>query len=213
MPSQPVLHLPARLCRIDHFLGAGPNEALLDAVEALEEERYEVTSVHKDDGSRVDRSVRSSLTAVVDTEALRARVLEVAHGVSRLLDIAGPFTQIECSLQVYRDGDFFKAHRDDGSGDYARRAMTFVYYAHREPASFTGGALRLFDRAMNLTSGDDLASVHYRDVTPANDTVVFFAPQTLHEVLPVRATADTAMRNAVNGWLLRAAPALQESTT
>ena len=110
-------------------------------------------------------------------------------------------TQLELQLTASNDGDFFRPHRDTGSGATAARELTFVYFFHREPRRFTGGELRIFGEG---TDPDHKVAPSVV-VEPAQNEIVFFPSHLLHEVLPVycssRAFEDS--RFTVNGWYRR----------
>ena len=108
-----------------------------------------------------------------------------------------PVHHIQLQVTVSGDGDYFAAHRDLGHELTNNRTLTFVYYAHREPASFTGGALRF-----HLPCGS------FHDVIPRQNTVLFFDPHLEHEVLPVSCVQPSLMnsRITVNGWLCTREP-------
>ncbi len=112
-----------------------------------------------------------------------------------------PWQHIEIQLSASNDGEFFKRHSDNGIDTLKTRAITFVYYFHREPKKFADGELRIytsFVRAL-LTR----TPVRFETIAPLQNRVVFFPSSMLHEVLPVRcpsrAFADS--RFSVTGWV------------
>jgi hypothetical protein len=109
-------------------------------------------------------------------------------------DIAG----FEFQMTSHNDGDFFTRHTDNASRETAHRALTFVYYFHRDPAPFTGGELVFVDRAGRESV-----------VAPGNDTLVLFDPRTTHQVRPIACPSGRFedSRFTLNGWVLRSAPA------
>ena len=95
--------------------------------------------------------------------------------------------------QAYNDGGFFRKHSDaDAGGPNWQRRLSGVYYVHTQPRKFEGGDLVIYDRRG-----------HAHRVEPEHNSAVFFARDTLHEVLPVscasRAFEDS--RFAVNIWI------------
>lgn len=109
---------------------------------------------------------------------------------------------IERQLTVHKDGDFFALHLDDNQPmTDGCRMITFVYYFNAAPKQFQGGELRLYDTAID-PDGTRHAADSYRDIEPIDNSIVFFAADSYHEVLPVRQTGDGsgAMRCTVNGW-------------
>jgi hypothetical protein len=107
---------------------------------------------------------------------------------------AFPISGMEIQMTAHRDGEFFRQHTDCGSWATIDRALTFVYYFHREPKQHTGGELIFFGR-------DGAEHV----VEPANDMLVLFNPRTPHEVRPVSCPSGRFEdgRFTLNGWLRR----------
>ncbi|MBD1823427.1 2OG-Fe(II) oxygenase [Cyanobacteria bacterium FACHB-DQ100] len=112
-------------------------------------------------------------------------------------------SQIEIQLTAHNDGNYYKVHNDNGSEEAANRIISYVYYFHREPKSFFGGALRIYD--LNLENSSYIQADSYQDIEPINNSIVFFPSHFLHEVLPVtcrsRHFADS--RFTLNGWIRR----------
>jgi Rps23 Pro-64 3,4-dihydroxylase Tpa1-like proline 4-hydroxylase len=112
---------------------------------------------------------------------------------------------IECQLTAHNDGHYYKVHNDNGSPATASRALSYVYYFHRDPKGFDGGALRMYDS--RIENNYYVAADSHTDIAPRNNSIVFFLPRYLHEVMPIacasRAFADS--RFTVNGWVRAAA--------
>ena len=116
----------------------------------------------------------------------------------------------ELELVAHGDGAHFARHIDipvgpgrtplsgDKSGKHDR-LLSGVYYFHREPKAFSGGALRLHRFGGGETPQD------WIDIEPEQDSFVVFPTWAQHEVRPVscpsRDFADS--RFAVNVWLCR----------
>jgi Rps23 Pro-64 3,4-dihydroxylase Tpa1-like proline 4-hydroxylase len=108
----------------------------------------------------------------------------------------------EFEMVAYRDGAYFKPHIDTMSGAFrpegGDRILSGVYYFHREPKLFSGGALRLYA----FGAGGKGAFV---DVPPEQNMLVLFPSWAEHEVgavsCPTGEFADS--RFAVNCWLYR----------
>lgn len=107
--------------------------------------------------------------------------------------------KIEYELISHGDGDRFHRHVDTMSRAEATadRAISAVYYFHREPKGFSGGALRLYG-----FGGDDGPFV---DVEPAQNSLLAFPAWAPHEVLPVSCpSGDRAdSRLSINCWFYR----------
>ena len=108
--------------------------------------------------------------------------------------------QIELQLTVSGDRQWFKAHRDSGHDAVETRAVTFVYYCHREPRSFQGGELLIFGDDDNIS--DQEASHEQVRLSPSQNSIVFFPSNFLHEVLPISCTSGSFGdgRLTYNGW-------------
>lgn len=153
---------------------------------------------------------RSSVTARGSDypwkDAFRQRVYDAVPTLADGLGVAAfEVEQIQLSLIAYNDGDFYRQHIDtEPSSDRARggdRVLSAVYYFHREPKAYSGGALRLH--------GFNPASDRFEDVAPEQNSLIAFASFARHEVRPVicpsRRFEDS--RFAINCWVRRAMPA------
>jgi SM-20-related protein len=102
----------------------------------------------------------------------------------------------QVSMVAYGDGTFYIRHIDTTlkpRPGQATRRITFVYYFHREPKSFSGGALRLYD----------VRQTNSIDVEPQRDAFIAFPSWMYHEVLPVSCPNGSFAdgRFAVNVWV------------
>jgi SM-20-related protein len=145
------------------------------------------------------------LKALGDLEGeLRARVLETLPAMVEQLG-ASRFepTRLELEMVAHGDGAFYAKHRDTnislGPALSNRRVISAVYYFHRIPKSFSGGALRIYPFA-----GGNEASA-FADIEPTDDTLVFFPSWFPHEVLPVVCPSGRFedSRFAINCWIRR----------
>jgi Rps23 Pro-64 3,4-dihydroxylase Tpa1-like proline 4-hydroxylase len=128
---------------------------------------------------------------------LQARALAVLPSVLPALGMP-PFTprEVQVELAAHGDGGFYGPHVDTTLGSPAPprpRRFTLVYYLHRRPRAFSGGALRLL--ALNGA---------FLDVEPAHDLAAAFPSWLPHEVRPVAVPggdfADS--RFSFNIWML-----------
>jgi hypothetical protein len=85
-------------------------------------------------------------------------------------------------------------------GPTRERILTFVYYLHRQPAAFTGGELRLYDRWM--VGGRPRAAPSFATFAPTDNTLLAYLPSSRHEVVTVRCPSGTFAnrRFAVSGF-------------
>jgi Rps23 Pro-64 3,4-dihydroxylase Tpa1-like proline 4-hydroxylase len=78
-----------------------------------------------------------------------------------------------------------------------------VYFFHREPKTFRGGDLRIYDSRWE--NGRYEPTENYRNIVPRQNQMVFFVSSLAHEITPVEcpsgAFADS--RFTVNGWIHR----------
>lgn len=155
---------------------------------------------------------------MVKPEARRALVLRDIGPIAPLLEIrlrdaapgwaaslrSTPFvtSEVELELAAHNDGAHFTLHSDTYASDEVARGdrmLSAVYYFHRQPRGFNGGALRL--HRLGASPGDSGL-----DITPDDNSLVVFPSWGPHEVMPVncasRAFADS--RFAVNCWIYRA---------
>ncbi len=155
----------------------------------------------------------------VDYEARRSHVLmnrdeetavltkRIQAFLPRVLQKLGqevfPVSQIEAQITASNHGDFFYCHTDDSAEEISSRALTFVYFFHREPKAFTGGELRIYDSQRE--NGQWVKADHCQTIVPEQNRIVFFPSSLVHEITPVecpsQAFADS--RLTVNGWFHR----------
>lgn len=112
------------------------------------------------------------------------------------------FHDLEMQIAAHNDGAFFRRHNDSYKGWNLNRVISAVYYFHREPCGFTGGALRLYP-----LTGEGNA-----DVAPTHNSLVVFPSFVQHEVMPVACPSGEFMdsRFALNCWFRKKPkPALQ----
>jgi SM-20-related protein len=123
------------------------------------------------------------------------------HVLMRLGQPAFPVSQLEIQLTATNDGEFFRTHTDNDAYGVEGRRITFVYFFHREPLGFGGGALRIFDTAYR-SDGASVETGPYRLVYPQQNQAVFFASWCRHEILPVSCPTQDFFdsRFTVNGW-------------
>jgi SM-20-related protein len=115
-------------------------------------------------------------------------------------------TQVEMQLTVSRNGDFFRPHNDQSKSHprIKTREITFIYYFHREPRSFTGGDLVLYG---GRHAGRDCGWAWEKilRVPLVRNSLVFFPSDVLHEVSLVSCEEEAfeSGRFTLNGWVHR----------
>jgi SM-20-related protein len=121
------------------------------------------------------------------------RFAEIAPTLQRRFGIDLHDTPLELLAQAYNDGSSFGKHNDgNAGGPNWQRRLSGIYYLHTQPRRFEGGCLAVYDRR---------GTAHLID--PQHNSVVFFASNVFHEVLPLRC-ASKAFENsrfAINLWI------------
>lgn len=184
--------LPPRYVRIDNLLDAADHARLL-AFARGREGTFGASGVVDASGTgKVDPQFRRSAT-LHDLEEvwvlLESRLRRLLPHVRRELDMPWfPVARVERQLTVHRLGDFFQRHSDNGSAEVAARRLTCVYYFHGQPKRFSGGDLRIYERLVRggrVTPGSGHVTVEPRD-----NSAVFFASSSPHEVCPVAQASE-----------------------
>jgi len=191
--------LPPVCVTINDFLAPQHHAAVLD---------FALTHESTFAPSTVDNSAiqhRDSLVCYdvnVISEPFLKRIAAAYGKVTEALGMpAQVVSQYECQLTAHNDGHFYKLHNDSGTPGTRTRALSYVYYFHREPKAFSGGDLQIFHS--KVENGFFVADRKYDIVHPNNNRIVFFQSHHHHEVLPIncpsKAFADS--RFTLNGWL------------
>jgi Rps23 Pro-64 3,4-dihydroxylase Tpa1-like proline 4-hydroxylase len=184
---------------LEGFLDAAEVERLLDYV-AGREAAFTGAQVGDKQATRLDPAVRVS-TSIDDLGEFRALLRDRLKGMAQALTAElklSPFAtaRVELELVAHGDGAFYKRHIDTQTATERShiRVLSGVYYFHRQPKGFAGGALRLY------AIGDPARFV---DIEPAHNTLVAFPSWAPHEVRPVSCPSGQFMdsRFAINCWL------------
>ena len=169
---------------------------------------FRATEVIGGDGSsRLDQQYRRS-QVLFDLGPFHRIFVErlmtfLPHVTTRLGYSWFPVSQVEVQLTGTNNGEYFRMHTDNDAGEVAGRALTFVYFFHREPRAFAGGELRVYDSGSD--NGHSKTPGPHRVIYPLQNQMVFFDSSRLHEILPVGCpSGDFAdSRFTVNGWFHR----------
>jgi len=195
-----------RIAIFEEFLGPAELDRLHGYAQARAADFAESRCVGKDMGGVHDPQHRRSLV-LYDLGDFRdlvgRRIMRTLPLVFHRLGIdACPITALEMQFTASNDGDFFRAHTDSDNGLVSRRWVTFVYFCHRQPVAFTGGALLIYGR--DSVTGVDLTDMGY-SIHPTQNAIVFFRSDRLHEIVPVSCPGRTFVdgRMTVNGWLYK----------
>jgi Rps23 Pro-64 3,4-dihydroxylase Tpa1-like proline 4-hydroxylase len=197
---------PAPVLAVEEFLAPQELSALRDFALARAP-AFVASNVIGDNHEGVEDAGYRRSHVLYDVEGFHwligARILHfLPRALMRLGEPGFAVRGMEVQLTASNDGEFFRAHTDSGDGPVATRALTFVYFCHREPRGFSGGRLRLYarDPATGANRPDS-----FQAIEPRANMIVFFPSDRLHEITPVacpsRDFADS--RFTLNGWLHR----------
>jgi hypothetical protein len=199
-----MLHPAVVLCW-DGLLDAAARDALFAHVSGGPD-AFRASRVYSKAGSGVEDNELRKSVVVTDDDYVRACMLPRLAQPYRFARAffgfdAVPMGRTQMEVTASGDGDFFRTHCDDGSDEHFSRLLTFVYYMHRRPKPFTGGALHVFDSSNADGQGYRQAATAVV-VEPADNRLVMFPSDRYHEVTrvdcPGNAFADR--RFTVNGW-------------
>jgi SM-20-related protein len=189
----------ARLFSLDDFLLEDEMLKLWRCV-LSQQNRFDATQVTPRATPQVDPMVRRSRVLMdlgPHREFLAQRLRSYLPAVTRHLMLP-PFRLARMDLQVTatNDGEFFRAHLDDGTARYQTRRISFVLYFNRRPKSFSGGELVLYGLATDGFRDDPII------VAPRHNRIVFFPSSVLHEVSTVSCPSGRFRdsRFTLNGW-------------
>jgi SM-20-related protein len=203
--------------RLSEFLPSDAHARLIDWV-LSNRDRFTPSAVRFEGKLGVDPTRRVS-ERLGDLGPFRALLTERLNALlPEILAATGskPFVPdyVELEIAAHGDGAFFGRHGDLPVGgaraavaasergrDRFDRLVSAVYYFHREPKSFTGGALRLHRFGSDGTRPEDKV-----DIEPLQNSLVAFPSWAIHEVRPVSCPGGRFedYRFAVNIWLCRA---------
>lgn len=178
---------PAPFVQFDGFFEPSLNKHLLDYA-ISRQGIFRPTELQSADQYEKQRSTLVTYDVGAPGETMRAAVRERLPLLCERLGMpVFDIDFIQLKIAAYADGDFFKAHQDNGLSQPGRR-ISFVYYFHQEPKPYRGGDLLLYDSRFSPRAY--VRSLFTR-IVPQNDSIVFFPSEYFHEVLPVQiATQD-----------------------
>lgn len=189
---------PSRLARIENVLTAVQHKALIQY--ATRNRQMFSDSTTATGAARYRESLVCYNFPPFD-DLIRHRVRLLLPKVARQLGISEPGEEIEIQLTTHNDGQYYRTHNDHSGEGLRHRRISFVYYFHRTPKRYSGGLLRVYDR--EVKDGILRAAATYKDIEPADNSLVFFDSRELHEVTtvscPGKQFADG--RFTINGWV------------
>ena len=200
------------------FLGASDHRELLGWTLDNAQE-FAPATVRGNGGmtGRIDPAQRIALIAPVPDamiDRLKARINDSFDEIAAAIGYSGaPPSSLEIQLAAHGDGAHYKPHLDVPLGEKRTplgaapgedRVLSAVYYFHRQPKGFSGGALRLhrFSADWDRTDADPSS---YVDVEPLDNSLVAFPSWAMHEVRPVSCPSGRFedYRFALNCWFCR----------
>lgn len=207
-PPEPARFYPCRYVKLDNFLPAEVNQAILEHAIAHQDKFIPSRSYSQNnteaESLKFRRSLRLDYAYFQEYGSLlREKIAAVAPDIFVKLGIEDFDIQIfEMEMVASHDGCYFTMHADNSYPQTAFRQVSCVYYFHREPKPYRGGELRIYDTQRQKPHPPILYGT-YDEVIPTNNSIVFFSSSCLHEILPVfspsQAFADS--RFTINTWL------------
>ena len=168
---------------------------------------------------RVDQGQRIALTAAIPARSegvLQTRLLAALEEITDSVGYAGsPPRSLELELAAHGNGAHYKPHLDIPLGEKRTplgaapgedRVLSAVYYFHRQPKGFSGGALRLHRFGADWDR-EDADPGTFVDIEPVDNSLVAFPSWAMHEVRPVSCPSGRFedYRFALNCWFCRPA--------
>lgn len=197
MSTQPAWPFPPH-AQIRDFLPKADHAALLEWTLA-KEGKFKVAKIIDDDEgekSMINPDVRIAST-MRDLGQLRPlleqRMWDALAEMERATGTKTRSSSIELELAAHGDGAHYAPHLDISYGEGRKkvgaqpgqdRILSGVYYFHREPRAFTGGALRIY-RMNAKPKTEQVQSADFMDLEPLQNSLVVFPSWALHEVRPV----------------------------
>ncbi|GHA43396.1 hypothetical protein GCM10010329_77810 [Streptomyces spiroverticillatus] len=191
--ATPTAVMPVPVLRLENFLGSANAERL-----------HAFAVAHRPEFVAGDDSEfgRQAAYLPLDSPFLRQALANCLPLARSVLGIQAPGVKVATQITAYGDSAGFAAHTDAGElGFDPVHQLTALYYFHRRPKAFTGGALRLYDVAAR--EGKAWRAESYREIEPGFDTLLLFPGTAYHEVLPIQCASREFgdYRFAVNAWV------------
>ncbi|NJK61569.1 MAG: hypothetical protein HC921_01780 [Synechococcaceae cyanobacterium SM2_3_1] len=201
VPALPVLN--ANWIQLKNFLSSEQVQQLLDFINNAQPGFVPTALVKESTTTAIyHRKSKYSTPSSEFKSIIVSAIHQVFDEVTQQLSIPTfLIDEIEAEVTSHNDGDFYKAHTDDGPPSVASRILTYVYYFHRQPKAFTGGALKIYDTQSFLDS--PVKGGRSVTIEPYHNSIVFFPSYFIHEVLPIQCPSREFMdsRFTINGWL------------
>ena len=197
---------PARYAVIDDFLSSDEHRDML-AFALSCQDAFEAGTVHSNDPMYRQNLVVMGFGSSPHSTLLQNRLLVWLPFLLKKLGMPlFPLHEVESQLTAGNDGHFYKVHEDSAAEDNPR-ALSCVYYFHREPKGFAGGEFRLYD-SIHTAEGRRAAET-FRAIEPRSNRLVVFPSDESHELCPIRCPSGefADSRFAATTWVRRASVA------
>lgn len=172
--------------RIENFLSLQENQAILGWA-FKNENMFSKSSVT----TKVDNYRRSRVAHTFPVrDYVITKLVDLLPLIAEILELNFDMGVIESQITASNDGDYFKIHMDC-SQDCPQRVLTYIYYFHNQPKTFTGGELAIYSHDSTTL------------IEPANNSLICFPSVCLHEVLTVQCPSKIFSdgRFTLNGWI------------
>lgn len=186
---------------LNDFLSNSEQENIWDELGSQESLFRKAEISHRLDKERRSASVLFKKEVPNAIGIIKSKIYQLSNQINyfsflETLDINGA----KVHLTRHLNNDFLTPHRDNmGKGPESKRKWTFVYYFYKEPKSFKGGDLLLYDTCTKTDQVDH----NYTRIIPKNNSILFFPSGYYHKVTKVIIDNDDTLqgRFTLNGWL------------
>ena len=189
---------PAPFVYIENYLPRTEHERVLAIALSLAP-RFSKARLGSGEHRHVDESRRRGLAIdQVGCDALRGllvpRLRPLLSSIQERLRLSphAPHRFSHIDLAAYPHGNFGGAHRDSSPRPYPRLSLNAVYFFHREPLTFTGGDLLLYDTDVETGISSRLA---FSRIAPTSNSLVLLPASYWHAVTQV-ASRSSELRDA-----------------
>jgi Rps23 Pro-64 3,4-dihydroxylase Tpa1-like proline 4-hydroxylase len=189
--------IPSPHFYFDNFLSMAENQQLLDY--AICHQAHYIPAPT----STADPSKRKALLLTPPqhfSDLILNRIEDIWADALAVLKVRSfSASRISVQLIAQNHGDYVKRHCDRNSV-VPDRKLTFVYYFHQEPQSFSGGEFALYDS--QIKDGELVSAKTHHVIQPRNNRILLFVSRNFHEVLPIACPSQffEHSRFAFSGW-------------
>ncbi len=160
--------------KIENFLSIEENQTLFDYA-ITNENHFQNDEKIPDDKSKFIKNFPNEEYFISKLKCFASTVSE-----SLWLKLLG-MDRIETYLKTYINDSSFSINSASKNND--NRTLTFIYFFHKNPKSFIGGNLIIYD---SIISKDRQPTSTFQEITPINNSLVFFPSLSFTEIIQVR---------------------------